>query len=43
MPPEEITEVQWMLYDLHTIMRLHNAQEEEVYGMLDPGMAHTRH
>jgi hypothetical protein len=29
-PAEEITEVQWMLYDLHTIMRLHNAQEEEV-------------
>jgi heavy metal translocating P-type ATPase len=43
MPSEEIAEVQRMLYALHTIMRLHNAQEEEVYGMLDSGMAQTRH
>jgi heavy metal translocating P-type ATPase len=41
-PAEDMPELQRMLYGLHAIMRLHNAQEEEAYGMLDAGTAQAR-
>jgi heavy metal translocating P-type ATPase len=35
MEPEDLPELQRMLYGLHAILRLHMAQEEEAYGVLD--------
>jgi hypothetical protein len=36
-------ELRRLLYGLHAIMRLHNAREEEAYGMLDAANAAADH
>ncbi len=33
--PEDLPELRRLLYDLHAVIRLHNAQEAEAYGLLD--------
>lgn len=33
--PEDLPELRRLLYGLHAVIRLHNAQEEEAYGLLD--------
>ena len=33
--PDDLPELRRLLYGLHAVIRLHNAQEEEAYGLLD--------
>jgi hypothetical protein len=41
---DEIVELRRLLYGLHAILRLHNAQEEEgVFSLLPDETAHTHH